>query len=262
MEQENGMGLGELLHRAYIAVKRRIVLVFAVILIITGGGAVIANIRKPMYTASERASYKAGMESTTSSYFRTVVDFCNSGCVIDRANFYYDYYSKNEYNKVSDFIEDVKTAVSDENNPLYYDTDKIVKEKYISEDRVGISASAANATSVSYIITVRYTDANYSAAQDKVKILLQAIGDEANLQNDTGKKYFGTEITITDLELYGYSSDWSKTKIVSIAFVISVIVALLSVYVINLTDRTVKEKNEIERITGTDLLAFIEDQEA
>jgi hypothetical protein len=256
MEQENGMGLGELLHRAYIAVKRRIVLVLAVILIITGGGVVMSYLRKPMYTASERVSYKAS-GSMTSQYFQTVVGFCNKSCVIDRANFYYDYYAGHNYKHVSDFIKDFASP----DDSLIYDVSKKVDKKYILEERVGVAASSSSATAVSYIFTVKYTDTTESDAYDKVVILLQAIGDEANAKNGDDLKYFGVDITLKDLGSNGTASDWSKSKIVSIAFVISLIVALLSVYVINLTDRTVKEKSEIERLTGVDLLAFIEDQE-
>ena len=261
MEQENGMGLGELLHRVYLAIRRRIVLVLAVIFIITGGGFIIANIRKPMYTASERVSYTAS-DNMTSSYFQTVTAFCNKGCVVDRANFYYDYYSKKEYKKVSDFLDDVKKAQKDDS--LYYTVDKRVKDpdrQYITGNNVGVSASS-NSNSVSYIFTIRYTDADENAARDKLMILLQAISDEINVKEEGDFKYFGVEINISDMGYEYSASDWPKSKIISIAFIIGVFVALLSVYFINLTDRTVKEKADIERITGSDLLAIIEDQGA
>lgn len=256
MEQENGMGLSELLHRAYIAVKRRFVLVLAVILIITGGGAVIANVRKPMYTSYERVSYKAS-GNMTSQYYQTVVGFCNKPCVIDRANYYYDYYVSNGYKKVSDFIGEIDSVKEN------YDASKVVATKYILEERVSVSASSSSSTTPSYIFTIGYTDPSGDKSSDIVKILLQAIVHEINAENFEGKNYFGVEITLIDLDSMGLpSSDWSKSKIISVAFVISIIAAFLAVYVINLADRTVKEKSDIERLTGVDLLAFIEDQGA
>ena len=254
MEQENGIRLGELLQRAYIAVKKRIILVLAVIFILTAGGAVIAYIRKPMYTASERVSYKAA-DNMTDQYFQTVVGFCNKGCVIDRANFYYDYYlnSGKKYNKVEDFLQDIAY--------IEYDASKTTG-RYISAESVSVSASSPNSTQKSYIFTVKYKDADANAARDKVLILIQALGDEVSVKNGEAGKYFGVTISINDLGLDSILSDWSKAKIVFIAFIVGVVAAFFSVYVINIADSTVKEKGEIERLTGVDLLAFIDDQGA
>ncbi|MDY6367138.1 MAG: hypothetical protein SPL13_01275 [Clostridia bacterium] len=261
-ENEKGMGLGELLNRAFVAIKRNIILVLAIILIFAAGGFVMANLRKPLYTASERVSYQAGSDDAsdvTSAYFQTVVGFCSSGSVIDRANFYYDYYVNHGYQNVASLLEDIKNAT--EGDDLYYDESKIAATKWITRDKVGVIAS--NGNEESYIITIRYTDTTVNAAYDKVKIVLTAIENEVNRTDARGEGlYFRVHITISDYGYMGASSDWSKSRIITIATVIGVIVALLAVYFINLSDRSIKEKREIERITGTSLLAFIEDQEA
>ena len=261
-ENEKGMGLGELLHRAFLAVKRRFVFVLVVILIFAAGGYVIAQIRKPFYTASERVLYQAGDENTspnvTSSYFESVKIFCGSGCVVDRANFYYDYYVYHT-DSLKTVIDKIEAGTDEE---LKYDTSKIVSHKWITQKNLMIYSSSA--TEVSYMLTISYTDPSYTKSYEKLKIILCAIGQEINapVEGSTSNKYFGEEIKIQDFGSYGISSDWSKSKIITIATVIGIIVALLSVYAINLTDRTIREKKDIERITGVSLLAFIEDQEA
>ena len=254
MEQES-LRLGELIHRAYVLIKRRIVLVLAIILIITVGGIAVAYIRKPVYTASEHISYKAN-GNMTAQYFQSVVEFCDKGCVIDRANFYYDNYVKsgNKYDSVDKFINDIQH--------LEYDATKKIEKKYITSDKVSVSASLPTSSSISYIFTIKYTDPNKNAARDKVLILFEAVKEEVNIKSGVNNKYFGVDIILADLGTESISSDWSKSNIVILSFAVGVIVALLSVYIINIADNTVKEKEEIERLTGTDLLAFIDDQEA
>ena len=261
-ENEKGMGLGELLHRAFVAVKRRIVLVLAIILIFAAGGYTIGTVRKPLYTASERVSYQAISDDSvdvTSAYFQTVKDFCRSGKVVDRANFYYDYYVRRPYDNVGQLIEDIKNAT--EGSPLYYDETKRVDTPWIVRSKVGVSSSSGKEES--YIITIKYTDSTVAVARDKITILLAAIQNEVKLTDENGEGvYFRVNVIIKDYGYMGASSDWSRSKITTITTVIGIIVAFLAVYLINLTDRTIKDKREIERITGISLLAFIEDQEA
>lgn len=270
MEQENGVALGELIKKAYLAIKRNIFLVLAVILLITGGGVVVAYTKTPTYTATQSAVYKAEGEGTgskenseyTSAYFLTFVDFCNQGCVVDRANFYYDYYIKHQYKSVDDFIAAVDTVVS-KDDPLFYDaqTDR-VKESYIKSGNVTVSASDADSQTVSYMVGINYKDATPTLARDKVKILLCAIEKEANLENEIGQKtYFGVNVSVKDYEYKGVSCDLSKSKIIIIAAVLSVAVAAFAVYLVGLLDRTFRTKEDLEKITGSPVLAFIESTE-
>ncbi len=267
MEQENGMALGELIKKAYLALKRNILLVLAVIVLITGAGVVVAYTKTPTYTATQSAVYKAEGEGTgskenseyTSAYFETFVNFCNQGCVVDRANFYYDYYAKHQYKSVDEFIDSVNTVVSEE-DPLYYNaaTDR-VSASYINGGNISVSASDTDSQTVSYMVGVNYKDATPTLARDKVKILLCAIEKEANLTNESGQKmYFGVNVSVKDYEYKGVSCDLSKSKIIIIAAVLSVVAAALAVYVVGLMDRTLRDKEELEKLTGCAVLAFIE----
>lgn len=263
-ENEKGMGLGELLHRAFIAVKRRIILVLAIILIFVAGGTVLAYVRKPLYTARECATYKAGNDdasSYTSLYFRTVVEYCTAGCVVDRANFYYDKFIKSSNVSISEFVKKASDAQSDPTDPLYYDESLRINASYISNNDLTVRATSGD--EISYMITISYTDVSATVAYNKLQIIIGAIKDEVNLEDENGSRvYFPVNITIEDFGYMGASVNWSKSRVITISAVIGIIVALLAVYLINLTDRTIKDKKDIERITGVNLIAFIEDQEA
>ena len=267
MEQDNGLRLGELIKSAFRTLKRNIVLILAVILLVTGAGVALAYAKKPTYTATQSAIYMAeGYENNsgkdseyTSAYFDTFIKFCNQGCVVDRANFYYDYYVKHQFTDVDEFIDAVSMVNSTEDE-LYYDatTDRVTT-KYISEGNISVSASASDSQTVSYMVGIKYRDASTALAKDKVKILLCAIENEANLVNEYGqKKYFGVNVSVKDYEYNGVSSDWSKSKVIVIAFILGVILSMLAVYVVSLMDRTLRDKDDLERLTGSDLLAYIE----
>ena len=74
-----------------------------------------------------------------------------------------------------------------------------------------------------------------------------------------GDRYFaGVNISIISLGNSGWSSDVSKVKFTIIGFAIGVVVAALVVYVISVTDVSIKDKEELERITGVSVLANID----
>ncbi len=103
--------------------KWDIIIALAIILAFTGVGFMYAYIDKPTYSVSELALYKAKiLESqdspydytATKSYLDTVADFCSSGVVLERANYYYDNYlqNKSKYQSVDDYVKEIKEQVS------------------------------------------------------------------------------------------------------------------------------------------------------
>ena len=95
----------------------------------------------------------------------------------------------------------------------------------------------------------------------KAKIYLLAFRREIQPAEDKpGVKYFdGIKITILELDTNGEpTSDVSKVKFAFIGLVIGVVLAVLVVYLINSSDTTVKNREELEELTGTAVLAYIE----
>jgi uncharacterized protein involved in exopolysaccharide biosynthesis len=85
----------------YRATKRYIVLMLAIVVAALAVGFIYANTVKPDYTATEKVAYKAQneLQSTTqnninamNAFIGTIVDFCDEGVVVDRANYYYSRY--------------------------------------------------------------------------------------------------------------------------------------------------------------------------
>ncbi len=273
MENEKGLRFSDVMHRAWVALKRNIVLFLAVIFVITAGGVVIGFARKPAYTAKECAFFRVKGSvadsqldtALTSAYLDTIVDFCDEGCVVDRANYYYYCYVNGiggPYVDVDAFIEKINNLSGTEDK-LYYQADKRLENaSYINAQSISVSASSATSQTISYRIIVKYQDKSQTAAKDKVKILRLAIEKEANLKDGEAIKYFGVNVSVADWGYLGSDADWSKTKIILISFVLSVIAAALAVYIVSVMDRTIRDKDELERIAGVPLLAYIEEREA
>lgn len=117
----------------------------------------------------------------------------------------------------------------------------------------------------SLIFDVSYTDRNKSAVAGKIKVLVAAINDEAHvIKNDaTGGvavqyKYFkNVKIVLEDMNLRGISTnDARKSTTIKFAL-IGLAVGAVAIYVFCVADRTVKDKNELESLTDTSVLAYI-----
>ena len=79
--------------------------------------------------------------------------------------------------------------------------------------------------------------------------------DEEEL--DKGKYFNDIIPNIDDLHYAGYQEDMSKFAIVIISIVIGAILAVAVAYIKNMLDNTVKSKQELESLTGTQVLSTI-----
>ena len=116
----NGKKEGLDLKSFFEILRRYIVVIICVVAASAAVGTAAAYLRKPSYTASELVNYVAIIEGDTTAtknnsamttYLATVVDFCDTGIVVDRANYYYEKYL-DEYaaqgKTLGEFIESVR----------------------------------------------------------------------------------------------------------------------------------------------------------
>ena len=97
-------------------------------------------------------------------------------------------------------------------------------------------------------------------ALEKVHLLVLAYKHEL-YSEDVSESYFANlNVKISNLGLDGVSEDVSKTKIIILALLLGIICALLVVYLKNLFDNTVRNSDDLERLTGVAVLGFITDR--
>ncbi|MBR5900034.1 MAG: hypothetical protein IKZ38_01425 [Clostridia bacterium] len=104
----------------FINLKRSVLLVLTIIIAVLGIGYAYARLREPEYIAEEQVIFSMGdgtyIQSEINAMYAhhpTVLDFVDSGVVVDRANFYYEYFlskkTSGDYT-VDRFVADVSFA--------------------------------------------------------------------------------------------------------------------------------------------------------
>lgn len=265
LEQHQDGFIRQVLH----VLKRNMGLILAVILIITACGVGYSYVREPKYTANMRVRFSVkGKESSVigenRQYINTIVDFVDEGVVVDRANAYYiqwvDGYKK-EGKTVQEFCKDFKEiGIDGVVNKLYNYYDRI---NTLKADRFIFAGSITtltkqNQNETNWIFQIGYTDIDVQDALEKTYILVLAFEHELE-----GGDYFVGESTslkvnIGDLGFAGTSIDLPKINIIIISFALGVILALILVYLKNILDNTVKDRAELEKITGAEIIGCIE----
>ena len=135
----------------------------------------------------------------------------------------------------------------------YEDKLTIRNSTYVGAGNIGISYTDKDEKT--FVFSISYSDSKADLAINKVKLLALAFNVETS--------YFFTNMNakIDDLGLKTCSIDISKTTIVLFSIVIGFVLAVVVVYVIYILDKTIKTKEEAERISGYPVLACIESQE-
>jgi len=180
--------------------------------------------------------------------------------VIDRANYYYSNWraKKAEGQTIDEYITDVKVRdnCTQENSKVNTKD----KEKSLIIDKSAVSVSTTTMDNYTqFFFSIRYTDTDMVVAQEKVKLLTLAFANELQLQ-DANQKYVyfsGLEIDIQDKGIEFVASDVSETRIVIIAILIGFILACFIIYVKNMFDNTVKDKQTVEQLTGAKLFSML-----
>lgn len=269
MDENLREGNGTTIRNILSIAKRNLLLMIIIVAIVIGAGFVYLHFKTPYYTAHEMVVYEGknvdnsdGVRDYNINYLfiETMVDFMDEGVVVDRANFYYGRYKnkrdvEGEDYTVEKYIESIR--VSDDYNG------EPVKDKYILKQNIAVEAVLDIAETVEYSFIVKYTDADKEAAEDKVKLLVLAADLESNekivIDNVEYYKYFdGVESKFRDYDWIKTESSVSKSRTLILFAVIGAVIAAAVVYVKTITDKTVKEKAELEQLVGQDVLAIIE----
>ena len=257
-------------------IKRYFFLILAVVILATAGGAGYAYTRKPEYIASSKVAFQARTSNdasiTTSDinvmlgYIDTVVDFCDEGVVIDRANYYYVQWrngkESGKYETLGEFFD------ANDNSELYNSKDPDhtnLPIVYFKKSNIS-TVTTGKDKSTQLIFSIRYKDEDRSAAQEKVRILSYALSKElgsrvspTNPNKLLTSEYFSDiYVQIKDLGYEGVTAGVSKKKLVVLFAFVGVIAGVALAYVFNKLDNTVKSNEELESLTGTKVLASVD----
>ena len=255
------------LRKILYVLKKRILLIILVTAIATLCGIGYLQIKKPTYTATQNVNYWATSsdsdikeQSATEkqnninamrAYVDTVVDFCDEGIVLERADSIYADFLKSE-KSVDDYVLEFRE------NPREVEKSGV---RYFSKGAITASTKA-NAVSdgSTFMFKLSVNASSLEVARAKSRILVLAISLEA--ENAFGGVTTVIEETVTRSSDIPCSSSASKKRTLIVFFVIGLALSLFAVYISEVLDRTIQDKDEFEKITDTNVIAYIEKQEA
>lgn len=256
-----------------MAIKNNLVMIILVVVLCAGCGLGYAFLKKPYYTATESVIYIAtdegmGEEDIASDinimrgFFDTVVDFCTTGVVVDRANFYYVNFM-NELDKDPTLtLEEYIARFDVGEDPYSTSSTNTIGQGYVLKENIETVVNNAKDSSDQFSFSIRYTDPNKVDAVNKVKLIVLAFNRE--IQSDglekQGKYFSGIENKIMSLGLNGVVSSVSKMKYTVIGGIIGVLLSAAALYLTSVLDNTVKSKKTAEHLTGVNVLAVLDNE--
>lgn len=262
LKVENNI-LGEIMFR----IRENLILIFLIIALSIGAGFAYYKLQKPIYTGSEMLNYMAfydnakdtdnasGAMNLMSVYIDTMTDFCTTGVVLDRAEYYYTEYLKSDKD-IEEFITEAKTGAYNDN----YDPTNVSKRVYFNASNVSSSIlSHDDETQESFIIVISVSDASPERARELTRFFALAI-DQEGRDFFTGVKTYVYEL-VKNTAGVSTTTEGSLVKSLAIFVLVGLVISCLIIYLKVALDKTVKDKEEIERMTGVDVLAYIEKQE-
>ena len=257
-DRKNGFVLKKIL----FLLKKYYIVVLAVLIAAIAVGIAVAYLRKPTFTAKEPVKYSAqvdgGAYPTTNNtamtaYFNTVVDFCDTGVVVDRADYYYSRFIVSG-KALNDYIADVRA--NDDYSAKLAAGETSGTEKYI--DAGSIKTEYDKEKNI-YTFTVSLKDGTEEGARRKLRLLALAYDLEIR-DYFIGMKTYIAELVDSEEDVV-VTADISKKNIVLIAALLGAAVAVAAVYLVYALDNSVSEREDLEYITGTKVLGYIKDQE-
>lgn len=252
---KGGVSLAQL-----VAVFKKWMWLIVVITLFMGAvGFGYSKVKKPVYTAKQVINYIArvnGDEDNTSAninamrrYVYTVVDFCDEGVVLDCADkIYSDYLSSGL--TIDDYISSFNgTAGLEESAVKYFNKSDITAKELANFDE----------EIPSFVITLSIKSSSLTASQVKLRVLALAISVEAKEAFGGVTTYLTETVDKTaDIQV---TKNTSTKKLIMVFLILGIMISLFVVYLIFILDRTVKDKDTFEEITGSNLIAYIEYQE-
>lgn len=262
MEQQVKENPQELLRGIWYMIKRNFVIMLAIVVLVTGLGLAYSFVKKPNYTATVKVCYlvegKDGTyEDVTAmmAFVDTVVDFVDEGVVLDRASYYYKKWieAKSRGATLDDFLH--MTA------HLNYDSSiSIVDGSYkYDKTKIGVSTSKVD-NQTQFFYNIKYKASAREEAIERTRILVNAYEQELQLKDEYNDfVYFADlEISILDKGVVGVDVDVSKMRIVILAGLIGVALAGIVAFIKEKMDTTVRNKEELEQLTDSKVLALLD----
>ena len=262
--------------------RENIILILIVVILATGSGLLYSGLQETTYSSTQQVNYVAEYKYDASNlddpyhpenpkntnyiqdciglmrvYVDTMVDFCTTGKVLDRAEYYYlEYLKVKDEVGFDDFILNVKNGDYDD----VYHPENIPGRRYFNTSSVSVSLIKGVEGSDSFLFTIKCISKDRLVSRQMTRIFAMSIDRE-------GRDYFeGVNTYVHELldsidDVGAFKNDSTVETLIAF-FAIGLVLAVLITYLKTFFDNTAKDKAEIEMMTGISVIAYIEKQEA
>lgn len=163
--------------------------------------------------------------------------------------------SQSAFNDINLAKISLRKVLTDSSSPLFLQKANVIYHEEMGKTEGDIAASGFSIREEenSLICYFSYVDVTKSAACDKLEAVIQSINE--NLPEVTLGDFVKLQKTQNNFSTY--SSRTSKQSIF-VGFVGGLVVSVIFVLVVILLDKTIKTREELEEITKTEVIAFID----
>ena len=286
--QNGANGKGISFTDIFFILRAHLILIIFITVLFGSGGFAYSKVRKPIYTASVPVQFKTELfnekdangnsvnqVSSTNylfAYLDTAVGICKSGEVLDRANVYYyfyqEYLKQNEGLDIDDFIITLNNAYTsearaDREEIPGYEIDEMqdkCRDRFFTASNIGTNyTSSKNGNDTVTYFNLWVKNLNKDEAIKMARIYAVAADVSLNKILDLGKGTAGLIELADKIGDISWYSDMSPRNIIIIAAVLGFVVSLVVVYLLYLADNTVKSKEQLEKLTGANVIAYLDD---
>lgn len=286
--QNGANGKGISFTDIFFILRAHLILIIFITVLFGAGGFAYSKVRKPIYTASVPVQFKTELfnekdangnsvnqVSSTNylfAYLDTAVGICKSGEVLDRANVYYyfyqEYLKQNEGLDIDDFIITLNNAYTsearaDREEIPGYEIDEMqdkCRDRFFTASNIGTNyTSSKNGNDTVTYFNLWVKNLNKDEAIKMARIYAVAADVSLNKILDLGKGTAGLIELADKIGDISWYSDMSPRNIIIIAAVLGFVVSLVVVYLLYLADNTVKSKEQLEKLTGANVIAYLDD---
>ncbi len=230
--EENGISIKEIMQLLW----RNVILIAVITILATACGVGYAMKIKPTYTATRSLIVKAYNDDNLSS-------------------------SSNNYNDISVATKEMPTIAK-----FFTESSVISRAEDLYTGGGNGGKINKSKIKVDYDTTTRFFTVSYTAAQDdvaeKVVDCLVTAGkeivEEKNVDGTANYFNVSVQLTPTDGNKATVVTNLSRSKYVVIAFLLGLVLSVAIVFIKYFMDDTVKNKDELERISGVKMLAYLE----
>lgn len=188
---------------------------------------------KPVYTASRTVILRASVDNVTASSS--------------------DAKNKNDVSLAKRLLPNVAKDLTNEV------VERFANETYTGEGTISRRSVVTEYHDDSFVFVIKYSDTDKNTVNDKLDAVIKGFNNYLDIDNLEYEVIMAKDLRLVSLQNRpaDLSKSYNLAGYITIGAIIGLVVAILGVVLIYSLDNTIKEREELESITGVSVLSYI-----